>query len=65
MATGWMERALASIPRSGALHCRAEEFGKVAASTIQGLAFAELLAGNSRAARAYTQRMRGCRPASR
>jgi DNA-binding CsgD family transcriptional regulator/tetratricopeptide (TPR) repeat protein len=51
MATGWMDRAFGA--HREAAHClRTDEFGKVGASTIQGLAFAELLAGNLAAVRA-------------
>jgi DNA-binding CsgD family transcriptional regulator/tetratricopeptide (TPR) repeat protein len=54
MATGWMERALAA--HREAAHClQRDEFGKVGASTVQGLAFAELLAGNLAAVRALQQ----------
>jgi DNA-binding CsgD family transcriptional regulator/tetratricopeptide (TPR) repeat protein len=49
MATGWMDRAQAA--HLEAARCvRSEEFGKVGASTIQGLAFASLLAGDLAAA---------------
>ncbi|MGC2406534.1 MAG: AAA family ATPase [Candidatus Cybelea sp.] len=51
MATGWTDRALAA--HREAAHClRRDDFGKVGASTVQGLAFAELLAGNLEAVRA-------------
>jgi DNA-binding CsgD family transcriptional regulator len=52
MATGWMERALRAY-REAAQALRTEEFGKVSAATIQGLAFAELLAGNLASSRTY------------
>lgn len=45
MATGWMDRALAAY-REAASCVRSDEFGKVVATSIQGLAFAELLAGD-------------------
>lgn len=45
MATGWMDRALAAY-REAAGCVPSDEFGKVVATSIQGLAFAELLAGN-------------------
>jgi DNA-binding CsgD family transcriptional regulator len=54
MATGWMDRALAAH-REAAECLRREEFGKVGASTIQGAAFAELLAGDLSAVRALQQ----------
>ena len=50
MATGWMDRALRAY-REAARCLPAAEFGKVAATTIQGLAFAELLAGDLEAVR--------------
>jgi DNA-binding CsgD family transcriptional regulator/type II secretory pathway predicted ATPase ExeA len=43
--TGWMDRALAAY-REAASCARSKDFGKVGASTIQGLAFAQLLAGD-------------------
>jgi DNA-binding CsgD family transcriptional regulator len=50
MATGWMDRARAAhLEAEGCV--RSEEFGKVGAATIQGLAFAELLAGDLAAVR--------------
>ena len=50
MATGWMDRARAAhLEAAGCV--RSEDFGKVGASTIQGLAFAELLAGDLAAVR--------------
>ncbi len=45
MITGWMERAFAAYSEASAC-VRSEDFGKVGGSTIQGLAFAELLAGD-------------------
>lgn len=51
MATGWMDRALAAHREAGRCVPSAE-FGKVAASTIQGTAFAALLAGDLNAVRA-------------
>lgn len=50
MATGWMERALAAH-REAATCVRSKDFGKVGASTVQGLAFAELLTGDLPAVR--------------
>ena len=50
-ATGWTDRALAAH-REAERCLRSDEFGKVRASTIQGLAFAELLAGDLAAVRA-------------
>jgi DNA-binding CsgD family transcriptional regulator len=50
MATGWMERAQRAH-REAARCVRSDEFGKVGASTIQGQAFSELLAGDLVAAR--------------
>lgn len=52
MATGWMQRALATYGEAARV-LRLDEFGKVAASTVQGLAFAELLGGNLPAVRAH------------
>ncbi|MGB6518703.1 MAG: AAA family ATPase [Candidatus Cybelea sp.] len=50
MATGWMDRARAAhLEAAGCV--RSQDFGKVGASTIQGLAFAELLSGNLAAVR--------------
>jgi len=54
MATGWMDRALAAH-REAAQCLRSEEFGKVGVATIQGSAFAELLAGDLAAVRALQQ----------
>ncbi len=51
MATGWMDRAFAAY-REAAGCARSKDFGKVGATTIQGLAFAELLAGDLVAVRA-------------
>ncbi len=45
MATGWMERARRAHDEA-ALCVSGEEFAKVRASTIQGIAFSELLAGD-------------------
>jgi DNA-binding CsgD family transcriptional regulator len=54
MATGWMDRARAAHSEAAAC-VRGEEYGKVGASTIQGAAFAELLAGDLCAVRALQQ----------
>lgn len=51
MVTGWTDRALAAH-REAADCLRRNDFGKVGASTVQGLAFGELLAGNLEAVRA-------------
>lgn len=52
MATGWMDRARAA--HEEAAFCLAgDEFAKVRASTVQGLAFSELLAGNLAAVLAW------------
>jgi DNA-binding CsgD family transcriptional regulator/tetratricopeptide (TPR) repeat protein len=51
MATGWMDRALTAY-REAARWSRDKDFGKVAATTLQGLAFAQLLAGDLEAVRA-------------
>jgi len=51
MTTGWMERARGAYDAAEAC-VRSREFGKTAGSTIQGLAFCELLAGNLDAVRA-------------
>ncbi len=51
MASGWMDRAFAAY-REAAGCARSKEFGKVGATTIQGLAFAGLLAGDLASVRA-------------
>jgi DNA-binding CsgD family transcriptional regulator/type II secretory pathway predicted ATPase ExeA len=52
MTTGWMDRALAAY-HEAARCARSQDFGKVGATTIQGLAFSQLLAGDLGAVRAY------------
>ncbi|HEX3671479.1 MAG TPA: AAA family ATPase [Candidatus Cybelea sp.] len=52
MATGWMDRARAAHEEA-ALCLAGDEFAKVRASTVQGLAFSELLTGNLDAAFAW------------
>jgi DNA-binding CsgD family transcriptional regulator/tetratricopeptide (TPR) repeat protein len=51
MTTGWMDRAFGAY-REAASCARSKDFGKVGATTIQGLAFAALLAGDLAGVRA-------------
>lgn len=54
MATGWMDRALAAH-NEAATCVRSKDFGKVGAATVQGQAFAALLAGELSDVRTHQQ----------